>query len=187
MANKEQPQKKSGCLSKFFIGLLIFFFISGFLPGGKNDTNTTDPGVTTKATEKATARATKTPRPTATPKPTHAPVSKEDMKSMIEKMFANGYSYCKVEILDEGFGIAVSTENIGQAAYYANVTKDEAILKEWDIMTNNMVYKCIQVQEYVESYGLENQLIMFSLVNDENTNLSLVSIINGAIIHNAVK
>lgn len=183
-------KKKKGCGYYIFI-LLLIIIIAGVL-GGNSDSDSQAPQptatdkVSTTQTGNVASALTAMPTATSTAKPTQTPATKAEVKSMLEANLSDAYSYSKVDITDTGFNIMISTENIGQAAYYASLSQDEAILKEWNTMCAGLVNKCLEYKEFVESQGLKNQLVMLTLVNDENTDLALVSIINGAIVHNEV-
>lgn len=183
-------KKKKGC-GYYILILLLIIIIAGVF-GGNSDSDshapqpTANDKVSTTQTGNVSSALTATPTATPTAKPTQAPATKAEVKAMLEENLSDAYSYSKVDITDTGFSIMISTENIGQAAYYASLSQDEAILKEWNTMCVGLVNKCLEYKEFVESQGLKNQLVMLTLVNDVNIDLALVSIINGAIVHNEV-
>lgn len=195
-AESEEKGGKGGCLIPIVI-LIVLLLIGG---GGSKDRDSSSKS--NKATAKPTATATKTPKPTATktPKPkatatkapvatketSKEPVDKETVKEKIIDRLSEHYSYVNVEIIDDGFSISISTDNIGQAAYYAQTLQSEELLKEWDIMCDSLAANCKEIQEFIENEGLDIETVMLFLANDQDHSLALVSVINGYIVQNSV-
>ena len=194
---QNQNRKKSGCLKPVIIFFLILIVFGGLNGGGSKDSNTSEINDATKkpkttATATKTPKVTKTPKPTntATPTPTLKPTKKlanaEDVKDMLYDMLSEKYSYVEIDIIDTGFNICISTDNIGTAAYYTQTLQSKDLLEEWDIMCDSLAANCKDIQKFIENEGLDVETVMLFLVNDQDPSLALVSVVNGFVIQNSV-
>lgn len=193
---KQAPQqpvkKKDGCFIKLMkfvllpIVMFVFFMsmLDNFSNTAQDPTTTASVQATATATPKLTA--TPTPKPTATPKPTEAPTSLEDIMIQIRTFASDNYDYFDVNVKDGMLVINLGTKGLMNDVEKTVRTRSQELMDAWANV--KMVY--ISLGETIENTLRANghtTPYMLSLVNDKNTDESLMTILNGMVIYDYVE
>lgn len=213
MAKKEKPEKQKKKKShKLLIALIVVIVICAAFGSGKdNDSKAAETAaVTTETAEEATTEeatvvtteetteattepeteqtteATTEPTTEATTETEKATVNVEDVKYLIKAAIKDNFTYCTVEGDETGITINVAGDGIAKAVYFASAAGYDETYDEWVSMKESVVTMSNSIQELMKSCGMENALLMINVLNDENTDNVLLSMINGNVFYDAL-
>lgn len=186
-ASKEEnksSKKKHGCLLAIIAIVILFVFVGVF---GSSESSTGD--------------ETKVPTPTETvfdqedatntendgmPSTSSNNLTMDDVAPTIETIIAQNFENYNMEYDDTGITLSTWSDNIASAAGLAVLGNQESI-EAWDTMRDSVTNLCTSIKETLDAAGLENKTVMVNVLNDQNTDNVLLSIINGVVFYDAVE
>ena len=202
--------KKRGCGCSIFLlacmVLLIFCMLGSTItsntsPAGNKAKETSQPtkqisyfSVDSLSSSAKTKQPTATPVPTSTPAPTATPeptattqttLSVEEIKALLEKSLKAGTDYYTIECDNTGM-----TVNMAFNGLYNEVVAAISLGIEnntWADMRATFVETCARARILMMNAGVENPLVMFSIVNDTATDYVMLSIVNGEVIYDVMQ
>lgn len=193
-------KKNSGCclskISKVAFYFFAFLIVIGLFAGDDKNDTTEQTSTQTKAvvasvvpTKAATQTPNITPATSQTPVATKAPIKKSDIDSIAETFkgyFVKTFDICKVEGDEEGFIIQIGMTGFAKTLKPLKATGVGSDYAEWAEMRDSLTAVVEQMVKIAESNGMDDPMVMLSLVNDEDTNMTLLTIVNGYVVYDSM-
>ena len=104
--------------------------------------------------------------------------------ALLEKNFDDRY---RVEKTEEGaVSVSVWQDGVSLGAMLAKA--GDANSKEaWDVLKSNMSNMSLSMIESMEAMGIQNPVLMVNILNDQNLDNTLLSMINGVVVFDAAE
>lgn len=188
--NKHWSQKGK-IIATVIVAVLVIIGLGSNNGKKTNDTEvTTAVSSETSITEKAEETTTTKRLEDSTTQSTAAEVSKEELidsvQALLEFAISSSFTNYSVDYNEEldAFCINVTADGIARDAQaVANGQLDRS---EWDKLVDSMVSCSSGAQELVNTAGLDSA-VMLSVLNDENMDNTLLTIVNDTVIYSAVE
>jgi hypothetical protein len=117
---------------------------------------------------------------------TAASVDYDALESILKPVFDTNYPDCySLEIADGVATINVWQDGIATAAVYAAVG-EETTLDSWNTLVESMCSLSESVCSAADAAGYENISCVLSVLNDQNMDNTLLTVMNGVVIYDAV-
>jgi hypothetical protein len=117
---------------------------------------------------------------------TSASVDYDALESILKPVFDTNYPDCyTLEIADGIVTINVWQDGIAAAAVYA-AAGEQTTLESWNTLVESMCSLSESVCSAAEAAGYENISCMLSVLNDQNMDNTLLTVVNGIVIYDAV-
>ena len=153
-----------------------------------------------EASSSSEVEATPTPEPTATPEPSPEPtpspdatnsdsesisLSTEEIAQLCELTVKDNYDNYKIDTTDDSITLNVWSDNIAVGTVYAKAGNEDA-LAAWNKVVNGHVSLCNSLTELCSSCGRDDVTVMVNVLNDQDLSKTLLTVVNGITIYNAV-
>lgn len=135
---------------------------------------------TSPATETSTATVAETEETTA------VKVNIDTVISLIESQVPQDFDYREVEGDETGITINVGTNGVALEATLAKTQGKGEDYEPWAEMRDAMVGMCNAASKLMETFGYPDILVMVNVVNDQNTDNVLLSILNGIVVYDVL-
>jgi hypothetical protein len=114
------------------------------------------------------------------------PVDYDALESILKPVFDTNYpDHYSLEIADGIATINVWQDGIAAAAVYA-AAGEQTTLESWNTLVESMCSLSESVCSAAEAAGYENISCMLSVLNDQNMDNTLLTVVNGIVIYDAV-
>lgn len=185
---KSYRQSRNIAITLFVASFILVLLVGMTAPKKEKDSNAVN-NMTTETTE-----ATKQEEQTAQQENTQseggnstASMSMDTFKSIVDMSVEDNYDFFESEITEEGaLSIRVANEGIAAAALVAKETQNQEILDSWNYMKESMINLSKQLYDSATEAGIKDPIIFLHLLNDQNKDNSLLTIMNGIVISDAV-
>lgn len=201
-----RPKKKHGCLIAVLaiIGFFLFVgIISSILGTASPDTTASSPVTSTEAPSETAANES-TPIPTegstsaidssttsvadSNAESGNLSLSMEEIGPLLDSIISQNFDEDKYTLEYDDTGITLSLWEDGLAVGAALAASGNADAKTaWDDMVDNIIYMSNSITDALETMGIENTVITINILNEENTDNTLLCVMNGVVIYDATK
>lgn len=194
---KGKPKKKKRTVLWTVLGVLVVLIIIGAMNGDKDSStskSTAKNPVSTDQKESISEPAiaevdSASTAPVDQPDQNEANEYTMDLDTVIAILRITlsqnfGEDYYTMEYDDTGVTINVWGDGIALGAVTA--ISDEDAKESWDFMVESQTGFCDIICEQIESAGIENYYVMLNVLNEMDKDRTLLSILNGAVIYDAV-
>lgn len=193
-ATDEKPKvkKPNGCLVAIIVVVLLFII----WPTSKDTDKEPEPTATPVATEAPTPEPTEEPTPAPTEEPAEEapesaePVSMADIKPLLEVALKNSFDNYTIDLEtieseDDAINISIWNDGLAGGAVLAAAGNTEAI-DGWNNTRQNIIDMCDSSIQLAEAAGKDDAIIIFNVLNDNDTSKVLLSVVNGAVLYDCV-
>lgn len=202
--NKQFPtavsgNKKKGCLVPVLVAIAIFALIGMF--GGADDGDSTSNLGSSGAS--VVAAPTASPEPTVSPEIASTPVpmdvtsetedgtsseilSMDDVAPMMETVIADNFENYTFDYDETGITVSVWDDDVAMGATLAAAGSQETV-ELWEELKDNMVTLCNSMVDVLEAANLKDAVVMVNILNDQNMDNTLLSVVNGVVVYDAVE
>ncbi len=114
------------------------------------------------------------------------PVSKEELLQTIEDAVKEGFGdNCEVVMDDYGYTANVWQSGVAMLAMLAQTGASE-YLDEWDSMVDSTEYAASSIKLLLMSAGYSDMMIVINIMNDQNTDYTLLTVVDGTTYYDYV-
>jgi hypothetical protein len=172
---------------KIAIALAVCFVLFVVALATPTDNSTADPvKATVEPTPEPTPEPTVEPTPEPTPEPTLEPTSVETIKLLLEGFLAQSFDYYSVEGDETGITINVGMDGVAaEVTAYKALGYDESY-ESWAQMKEDMMVYYNSTYDLIETLGMKDPLLTVSVVNDQNTENTLLMIMYGVYVYDVM-
>ena len=147
------------------------------------------PAATEAATEAAPAATEAVPAETAAAEPEEA-VSDSDVVdlviSLIELSIGDSFDYYEIDGDETSIELSVSTDGLAEAMYDALTAGYDENFEQWVEVKNNFSSLCDTIYETAVDLGMDDPLVFVHILNDQNYENTLLTIMNGIVVYDAM-
>lgn len=141
----------------------------------------------TEPTPTPTAEATAEPTPEPTVEPIADPAQNvEYVKLLLEITLENSYDYYSVDGDETGITINVTGEGLAEAVVIAKAAGYDENYSEWVAMKESTIECSDGIMNLMKESGMEDAVLMFNVLNNQNHDNILLSLINSIVIYDVM-
>lgn len=196
----EKQKKKHGCLIAIVVFVIFGVIVSGM---SSEDSGSSDSASAAVETLAPTAEPTTEPteEPTETPASEQIDESKPDQEesaeseeplmsmdmtaAVIEALVSKNFENYKVDYDDSGITLSLWQDGLAAGSILAAAGNQESV-ESWNNIRENLLTFSDSVYETMETAGHGDAILMINILNDQNTENVLLSVVNGTIVYDAV-
>lgn len=201
-----RPKKKHGCLTVLLIIIVFFVFLS--LIASIFGTSSSDTNEASSVTP--TVAPTETSANDPTPDPTEQSISSIDSSStsdlpsdtesgslslsmkevgpLLDSIISQNFDENKYTLEYDDTGVTLSLWEDGLTAGAMLAASGNADAKAaWDDMVDNIVYLSNSLTDALTTMGIENTIVTINVLNEENTDNTILCVMNGVVIYDATE
>lgn len=193
--HQKNKKKGHGCLTAIIVVFVVFAILAAVGSNTESDDSTTQPTATVQPTE--------TPSPTATPVPTTEPtpdassdssssdsdsessVSLDLLAAAMNLTLQDSFENSDFSYDDTSITMTVWQDNIAAGALLAQQGNAE-LQESWNEMRDNLINMCQSARDMLDEAGYTDVTVTLNLLNDMNQDNTLLSVMDGVVIYDAV-
>lgn len=112
----------------------------------------------------------------------------EEVGPLLDSIISQNFDEDKYTLEYDDTGVTLSLWEDGLAVGAVLAASGDTDAKTaWDDMVNNIIYMSNSMSDALETMGIENTVITVNILNEENTDNTLLCVMNGVVIYDATK
>lgn len=185
MQNLKKPKKP--IYKRWWFWVLVVCFVLGSFIKRTDTQSDSSPSIETQYTT-ATAQKTVETVSESVPETVRETTDIVDIytaASLIESFVKDNFENCDVSCEEDTITINIWQDGITAGAILAAAGNQEA-LGSWNEMVENSRVYSESTSDFVDTMGLEDVFVVVNVLNDQNTEKVLLSILDGTVIYDSV-
>ena len=113
-------------------------------------------------------------------------LSQEEMEALLREMLSGFGDNYEIELSDKIYTVNVWGDGISLTATLANLGY-ESSKEDWERLTSSSISAQLNLQKALDIHGYEDYTLLFQILNDQNLENTLLSIVYGMVFYNYVE